>query len=118
MLLFYPCNFFKIYVLWNFRFFFEKNAGFLFVLNSWFLATHKIDIGSSDIRLAILDRSRGQADILTIDLHHDKVDKEYFHLALLGLFKHILGGKSTVLFVWFVKAQKKGKKFEVEKVNN
>lgn len=57
------------------------------------LAIHKIDIGDRDIRQIILDRSNGQADILTIDYHCDNVDKENSYLALLGLLKHVLNGK-------------------------
>ena len=60
----------------------------------YILAIHKIDIGDRDIRQIILDRTKGQADILTIDYHCNNVDKENSHLALLGLLKHILNGKS------------------------
>ena len=67
--------------------------------NSFYILTsaiHKVDIGDRDIRQIILDRTNGQADILTIDYHCDNVDKENSHLALLGILKHVLNGK------WFI----------------
>ena len=44
-----------------------------------------------DIRQVVLAKDKN-LNLLTIDLHVDRVNKEHFHLALIGLYKHVLGG--------------------------
>ena len=57
-----------------------------------------MEIKDDDIRPIILGKKK-DADILTIDLHVDAVDKEHAHLALVGLIRHVLCGKYMDLFL-------------------
>ena len=59
----------------------------------YYLDVHKVKITDADLRLEILSKKKN-ADLLTIDFHVEDVDKEHAHLALIGLLRHVLSGKS------------------------
>ena len=59
----------------------------------YFIGVHDVKVGATDLRQTVLRKNKS-AHLLTVDLHINAVDKEHFHLALIGLVKHALSGES------------------------